>query len=81
MKVYCRYHYSDALKNIWHGYFAAETTSEGIKEVNIQDSCMLLENIKITNAPAFRAILFALMSVFSTKTFLIFKVSFSLRNF
>lgn len=34
-----------------------------------------------TNAPALRAILFALMSVFSTNTFLRFSVSFSLRNF
>ena len=34
-----------------------------------------------TNAPAFRAILFALISVFSTKTFLLLWVFFSLRNF
>lgn len=34
-----------------------------------------------TKAPAFLAILFALMSAFSTKTFLLFVVSFSLRNF
>ena len=38
------------------------------------------QNIR-TNAPALRAILFALMSVFSTNTFLLFPESFALRNF
>lgn len=39
------------------------------------------ENKRHTRAPAFRAILLALMSVFSTKTFLALSRSFSLRSF
>uniref|UniRef100_A0A0A9DYP3 CHLD n=1 Tax=Arundo donax TaxID=35708 RepID=A0A0A9DYP3_ARUDO len=41
----------------------------------------LASTTNMTRAPAFRAILLALMSVFSTKTFLALSRSFSLRSF
>lgn len=53
-------------------------SSQNGKSINCRIST---ENIKPTNAPAFLAILFALMSVFSTKTFLVFWVSLSRRSF